>query len=265
MRLLAPQHLVPFVVFATMSGCVLGDAAEEFNPALLFEDRDDGEPNNQVSMDLGMPQEPPLLIFTELLIDAPGSDETVVERGEYIELKNVGDGPADPRNITIFLTDLEQPLLGSVRIEVPPPFGNDPVYEGLQLIQPGQYFVFIRYEDPDVAAISEGLRPGSTYDFGRHANGPTLPHQAGAQRALDVGYRYPNGEVEPSFDQVRWVNGELIGIDDDKPMEFEEGQSLAVDADAEDPIANNNPENWCSPPDRVGQVQGTPGRQTMCP
>ncbi len=249
----------------TANGCVLAESANAypFTPVVQINDEDQGTSNNLVK-DLP-PQDPPFLIFTELLIDAPGADMAVTERGEYIEIKNIGDGPADPREITMFLRDLDNPL-GGVRIKVEDGFSDEEraVVDGLQEILPGEYFVFIRYEDPTAAPISAQLPPGFTYDFGRYANGPTLPHQQGIRRQLDLGYSFPDGG-SAIFDGIRWDGHELLDpVGAGTPMNFSEGEAVSVDEAFEDAEGNNDPANWCSPPDLVGNVQGTPGLPATC-
>lgn len=254
-----------FAATAGASGCVLTDSADSFpfNPVLKFNDRDEGNANSVVE---DLPElDPPSLIFTELLIDAPGSDPSLSERGEYIEIKNVGLGPADPRRITMFLRDPDNPL-AAARIKVEDAFSDEEraVVDGLETIEPGEYFVFIRYEDPTVAAISEQLLPGFTYDFGRYANGPTLPHNQAIRRQLDLGYRFANGETA-IFDEVRWDGHEFVDPEGGpERILFPEGGAIGVDFGSEGPEANDSPANWCIPPNLVGEVQGTPGGPTSC-
>ncbi len=248
------------------SGCVLAESASDFpfRPVLTFDDRDTGPLDDMPLADVPIP-DPPLLIFTEVLIDSPGSDPGLTERGEYVEIKNIGKGPADPRAITMFLRDLDNPL-GGARIRVQDGFGDEEkaIVNGLQAIQPGEYFVFVRYEDPSVAAITAGLAPGYSYDFGRYASGPTLPHQQGVRRQLDLGYSFADGETA-IFDGIRWEGHELLDpVGDGAARSFFEGEAIAVDQAFEGPDANNDPQRWCIPDEEVGAVNGTPGGATSC-
>ena len=62
----------------SLAGCVLQVPADNypFSPQLSFDDEPDAGNSNNVGIDDGVPFEPPLLLFTELLIDAPGEDAT---------------------------------------------------------------------------------------------------------------------------------------------------------------------------------------------
>lgn len=248
------------------SGCVLAESADSypFRPALSVSGTN-STPNNTTPNNT-TPLPPPSLIFTEILIDAPGSDPFVTERGEYIEIKNIGEGPADPRGITMILSDLDE-LVPPGRIEVGIPFSPEEVaaVAALEPIEPGGYFVFARYEVTDSAPLSDVVSPGAIYDYGRFASGPTLPHQEMQRRRLDLGYRYPNGETE-TFDTLRYEGRALVAPEGTGPgLAFDVGLALALDASAEDAAANDDPANWCVPDEMVGSVHGTPGAPTACP
>lgn len=260
-------RLVVLIASSCVAGCVLADSADSypFVPIYpLFEPADAGD-NSNTNDDLPPPV-PPILMFTEVLIDAPGSDPSVAERGEYIEIKNVGEGSADPRRITILLNDLSDPLAGA-RISVAQPLTKEEedVFNGLKMIEPQEYFVFVRHEDPTVAPISDVVPLGLIYDFGRYANGPTLPHQTAARRQLALVYRHPGGETQV-FDSIRWEGRELRDIDGDgKALAFAEGEAVGVDERFEHPDENDDPQRWCVPDVFVGEVAGTPGGPTTCP
>lgn len=270
------------LLFALSAGCVLADPADQypFRPKLEFSGSDGGANNQNNLTDL--PEVvPPRLIFTEILIDAPGEDASFVERGEYIEIKNIGEGPADPRNITMFLNDLNDPLVGD-RIEVATAFTPEEreVVDGLQLMEEGDYFVFVRHEDETVAPITATVAEGYSYDYGRYANGPTLPHQATSRRRLTIGYRFPNGASE-IYDILEWEGHELLDTISEptnsdvdaasdpprmaKPLAFREGEAVGVDDNWETMSGTDDPQNWCVPPVMVGEVSGTPGQVTECP
>lgn len=254
------------LLLATQSGCLLAEPADTypFAPVLAFDPTDVGN-DSGLEADVPPPK-PPLLVFTEVLLDAPSIDLIVTERGEYIEIKNIGEGPADPRQITMILSDVDGGA-PPARIEVVPGFTADEkaAVAALKPIMPNQYFVFIRYEVPEVAPISDHVLPGAIYDFGRYASGPTLPHQTAASRRLELGYRYKNGDTE-TFDTIRWEGHDFIAPEGDgEAVLYGEGQALGVDSSAEDPVLNDDPKKWCVPPNLVGAVNGTPGEASSCP
>ena len=207
------------------------------------------------------PPAPPLLIFTELLIDAPGADPVLGERGEYIEIKNIGDGEADPANITMLLVDPTEKS-PQVRIQVGVPFTDEErmAVERLQPIKPGDYFVFARYDSND-PRLSTLVPEGAFYDYGAFASGPTLPHVVGTARILELGYRL-TADTSVTYDTVSW-EGQGFGTPEEV-LAFEEGLAVGLDAEAETENGNDDIGRWCVPTEEIGAIRGTPGGPTEC-
>lgn len=251
------------------AGCNLSVPASDFpyeGPFLVIftdagEPPQDAEPAPDVEES---PDEEPELLITEVLVHSSSSELGLGEIGEFIEVRNVGEGPADPRNITLLLVDPSAPGGVPARIQVARPTTAEEVkiVSGLQLIEPGEYFVFARYESP-AAPISAGLEPGTWYDYGRYASGPTLSNDQ--PRVLEL--RYISGIDVVHFDSVRWEGGELRPLDDAGPgLAYPPDVSIGVRSDAEDVVGNDDPQNWClsEPFIADSEIRGTPGASSVC-
>ena len=208
--------------------------------------------------------EEPELLITEVLVHSSNSELGFGEIGEFIEVKNIGDGPADPRNITLLLVDPGAPDGVPARIQVARPTTAEEVkiVSGLRPIAPGEHFVFVRYESP-TAPISTGLEPGTSYDYGRYASGPTLSNDQA--RILEL--RYISGLDVIHFDSVRWEAGELRPLDDvGTGLAYPPDVSIGVRPDAENAADNDDPQRWClsEPFIADSEFRGTPGASSAC-
>lgn len=251
---------------ALSSGCVLIESPQNFpyNGPVVIITTDTGSPEDieeepDVAVDLPGPK-PPLLVFTEVLIDSTATWTGLGDRGEYIEIKNIGEGPADPRRVAMQLSDptADNPVKQRIQVALPVTVEEREVVGNLKPIEPGGYFVFVRFETEQIP-VSTVVMPGSSYDFGVYANGPTLA-DAGP-RELELTY-----DAELS-DVVRWQDGQLIAPDGaGDGVAIEPDKALALDVGSEDPQLNDDPKKWCIPPEPFGTgiANGTPGGATDC-
>jgi hypothetical protein len=205
------------------------------------------------------PEERPTLIFTEVMPDSSVEGGAgSVEYGEFIEVKNVGTVPADPRRIVIELEDANR------RITVDP-FPADEreqqVLDGLQPIQPGEYFVFVR-QDSDYYNITAGLEEGTFYEYGRWNEQIPLSN---SERSLTMFYRLSEFEAFVT-DKIEWVSRSLIDPSLQTPTnrEIREDVALGVQEISESQSGNDSPANWCYHAETLpdSPVKASPGGPT---
>lgn len=259
-------------VVAMLAGCNLSEPADNYayqGPFLIIS-TDQGTPPGDVSDtgDMGSPEDmkpagSPELVFTELMVQTSVSQPGLGERGEYIEIKNVGEGPADPTKIVMILADPAAPQQATGRIVVGPPGTPEEidVVSSLASIQPGEYFVFVRFEIPEIP-VSAVVGPGRSYDYGRFASGPALPNDA---RQIELRYNQ-SGMIE-TFDTVRWEGGQLVAPDgESQGPAIEVDTALGVDSDSETPDGNDDPKAWCPHSEMIqgGSALGSPGAPVDC-
>ncbi|MBA2661614.1 MAG: hypothetical protein H0U74_04925 [Bradymonadaceae bacterium] len=202
----------------------------------------------------------PKLIFTELMIRPSQPPHSTQELGEYIEIKNIGDSPADPRKIIIDLIETND------RIEVDRVASSQAeriVLQGLRPIEPGGYFVFVR-EDSDFYQISFHLAQGSYYEYGVWSRQIGLSNQT---RTLSLLYEAEEFEFVKQ-DEVGWRDGSLVDLSGRTPVGLEILRDIALGlrADKEylDGKDRGEPANWCyhvaafAP----GPLYGSPGAAT---
>jgi hypothetical protein len=135
--------------------------------------------------------------------------------------------------------------------------------EALEMIEPGDYFVFVRFES-DVAPVSEVVPASNRYDYGRFASGPSLPNFV--DRRLEL--TYADERTPEPFDVVRWDLGALVAPDGSgEGLVFPEDVSVGLDPSFEDPAANDDPKKWCLSTESIGSgtALGTPGAPAVCP
>ncbi|MFU8805010.1 MAG: hypothetical protein ACNA8W_14450 [Bradymonadaceae bacterium] len=202
------------------------------------------------------PQLGPKLIFTELMIRVSPPPDSFQELGEYIEIKNVGDAPADPRHIVIDL------LQSSERINVDRIIDSEAeriIVNGLKAVPPGGYFVFVR-DDSDYYGITKDLAPGTYYEYGVWNRPIGLPNFTHTLRLL-----YEVGPfVHEQHDEVGWEQGHLIdmtGVSTEN-LQIHEDIAMGVRNHRESAKANSDPANWCYHvlPFGEGFLYGSPGR-----
>lgn len=186
------------------------------------------------------------LIFTELMPDVSAPPEEGVEFGEYIEIKNVGTAPADPRRVVIELVDSDR------RIRVDPFADNEEeqkVLDGLEPIDPGEYFVFLRRDD-EYYGFDQALDPSRYYEYGRFSEDVPL---ANSSRGLQLAYQPTEFQLE-YHDEVAWVDGELIDPSgsSNETLAMREDVAWGVEPESEDKDANADPQNWCYHQETIG-------------
>jgi hypothetical protein len=210
------------------------------------------------AIDTAKPSGKPYLIFTELMPDSSSPPEDSTEYGEYLEIKNVGTAPADPRRIIIQLSGSDR------RIQVDPfPAGDEEreVFEGLQLIEPGEYFVFVRQDDPHYK-LTNRLDDGTFYEYGRWFDAVPLSNSS---RRLQLSYRASEFNLV-AHDAVEWASHRLIDPTGDSNATLAGREDIAwgVHPDFEDATGNNDPANWCFHVDALlaSPVKASPGAPT---
>ena len=206
------------------------------------------------------PEDRPVLIFTEVMPDSSvEGGASSVEYGEFVEIKNIGKVPADPRRIIIEFEDADR------RIAVDP-FPSDEreqqVLDELQPIEPGEYFVFVR-KDTDYYRITEGLEAGTFYEYGRW-NNEQLP-LSNSERTLTLFYRFSDFEAFVT-DKIEWVSRSLIDPSLQTPTnrEIREDVALGVQEISESQSGNDSPANWCYHAETLpdSPVKASPGGPT---
>lgn len=221
--------------------------------------------NNTMDMPPDLPVGEPELVITELLINTSAMDNNIStgELGEYVEIKNVGDGPADPRQISFRLLNVGTGSEGTITVALPTTSEQVEVYQGLKVIEPGQYFVFARHVVADVP-INDVLEAGTFYDYGRWGEGDSLSNSG--ERLLEL--QYFNGTEIQQFDSVRWISGNLVPPEGDSPtLAIQEDRALSVRGGLETTTGNDSPDTWCEESATIGAgiVAGTPGTAPGCP
>jgi hypothetical protein len=268
-----PLRTIACFALVLLAGCNLSEPAShyEYQGPYLIITTDQGRPTPDVEQPEDMHEPPdmgpagsPVLVFTELMLATSATAPTLGERGEYIEIKNVGDAPADPTKIVMILADPARPdqMLGRISIAPPATPEEIQVVSSLEPIGPGEYFVFVRFETAE-APVSSVIGSGRSYDYGRYASGPAMANDGPRQIEL----RYNEAGVIETFDTVRWENGRLVAPDGSgQGPGIEPDTALGVDAMAESPEGNDDPANWCLHTDVIGEGTslGSPGASVDC-
>lgn len=236
-------------------------------PKDLPEPVEDMEPIEDMAppedMEPDLPSGPPELVITEIMINT-GPQANGGEIGEYLEVKNVGVSPIDPRAISLVLHN-EMGRSGTVVISQPSSDEQLAIFNGLQDIQPGSYFVFARFEIPELPLL-EIMGAGNYFDFGTWGN--LISFANSGERRIEVQYFSPEGFQ--ILDSVRWVSSELRPTDpelESPGLEIVEDISLGVRPGFEDVDSNDNPENWClesAPVAGPDSFLGSPGKPSLC-
>jgi hypothetical protein len=202
------------------------------------------------------PQLGPMLVFTELMVRVSAPPDSFQELGEYIEIKNIGDAPADPRRIVISLVESNERILVDNVIESD---AERFVVQTLKPIQPGGYFVFVRNDSP-YYGITRQLSPGSYYEYGIWYRSIGLPNFT---RTLRLLYRVDEF-IHEQHDEVGWRQGQLVDLtgENSATLAITEDIALGVRPGFENAKANTDPANWCYHvlPFGEGPLHGSPGQ-----
>lgn len=202
-----------------------------------------------------LPQLGPMLVFTELMIRTSPPPNSFQELGEYIEIKNVGDAPADPRRIVIDLVE------SSERISVDRVIDSEAerlIVTSLKPVPPGGYFVFVR-DDSNHYGITQNLSPGTYYEYGVWNRSIGLPNFT---RTLRLLYEV-DSFVHEEHDEIGWAQGRLIDLrgESGESLQIIEDIAMGVRQGRESAKANSDPANWCYHvlPFGEGPLYGSPG------
>ena len=275
-----------FLAILTLSGCNLSidTDAYPYQRLTIVEDTgvdegtdtsmvaDSGQDMDVIEQDMGQdvavdmePVGEPDLMITEILINtseinALGNGEV----GEFIEVKNVGTAAADPRKVSFQITS---DTGGAQTISVPNPTTSDQleVYEALHLIEPGDYFVFVRFVT-DGMPLADVLPVGTYFDYGQA--GITVALANSGERVLTL--QYFDGRTIRPHDSVRWSANALRPSDasmGEPSLDILEDVSMSVGRAFETPVGNNDPSAWCNEITEVAGPEtffGSPGQGAIC-
>jgi len=240
---------------------VATDMDTDFAPADMGE-----EPDSPIDIpDDGpdLPAELPRLMITEIMINTSPLGSSG-ELGEYIEVKNVGSSPIDPRRVSFIL---HNDLGRSNSISIPPPVTPEQLemYNALNFIAPGGYFVFIRFAIPELP-IESIVGAGNYFDFGTFGTASSIGNSGSRSAEL----QYFDGDGFVSMDTVRWAGNALRPSDpevDTPSLTVVEDVSFGVRPAFEHPDLNNTPDNWCletRPASGPDSFIGSPGGPARC-
>lgn len=233
------------------------DAAQDAADAALDAAPEVGDVGDADAAD-AQPSGKPYLIFTELMPDVTTPPNGSVETGEYVEVKNIGTAPADPRRIII-------QLAGSNRLIQVNPFPVDEegrrVFEQLQDIAPGEYFVFVR-QDSNYYKLTAGLAEGTYYEYGRWSDAVPLSNST---RRLVLSYRTDEFH-RVQQDAIEWASHSLIDPagGSDATLALREDAAWGVMSEYEDAHDNDDPAHWCYHVDPLpdSPIKASPGAPT---
>lgn len=241
------------------TGCNLSIDVEDhpYPDAIISDPEDAGNPPDARAPDTG-PTQGPILLITELMIRPTPPPDFSQELGEYIEIYNAGDEAIDPRDLVIELLETND------RIEVDR-FVSSPeeeaVVAGLQPIEPGEFFVFLREDDPSYQ-ITDSLEEGSYYEYGRWQRPISLTNFSRTLRLVEI-----RGEFQFHIHhQLAWRQGHLTDLDEIFPTELDIRQDIAFGLRPSITTAEEarDPANWCYHLQTFssGPLLGSPGRPT---
>ncbi len=233
-------------------GTPLPDMAGDTTPDLA--------PDMEIDMGpVGVPE----LMITEVLINTSllvGNGEV----GEFIEIKNVGSGPADPRQVTFqVVSDGGAPQT----ISVPTPTNAEQlaIHKALKPILPGEYFVYVRFVSDDFPLTSLTPVPPH-FDYGE--GGVLVSLGNSGSRTLTM--QYFDGQTSETQDSIRWSSNALRPIADGEltpSLAVIEDVSFSVGRDFENRTDNDLPDKWCEEITEVagpGTVFASPGGPSIC-
>lgn len=249
-----------------------GDQQEDLTtlPDMKMPDQDLAEMPGEEMGPKDMPPDMPKpklgvrLIFTEVMIKtSKRGNSGNSEPGEYIEIANVGDEPAELRRVQIRL-DTSTVLVLRVDLGASPDAQEQAQYDAIALLQPGEHFVFVRDDDADFG-ITQGLPLGSFFEW--HWSQPMIA-LANTTRQLTLAYDRPMGL---SFqDVISWSGEDLVDqgtMMADEAYPVTQDVAFMLDERFYSAQGNDSVTAWCLAaeiiPGNTG-MRGTPGRSGMC-
>ncbi len=202
----------------------------------------------------------PEIIFTEIL---PWSSITAGvstdERGEFIEIKNVGNVAIDPEDIFIEIRDSQDgDPIQTIEVIKPRSQAALEATEALRPIEPGSYFVFIRYQTERSPLTIDASK---FYDYGEF--GEKIELDQSEERFLSLSYREENRIVVS--DQLSWETNQFRA-NRSGALEMEVDRSIVLDQSKENNEDNNEVSNWCLEKNfaQLGGINATPGKHSDC-
>lgn len=219
---------------------------------------------DDVEVDEG-PVGTPMLVITEVLVNTSEmSGIGAGEIGEFIEIKNVGTAAADPRRVSFQIVS-DTAMAQTISVPQPTTEEQVTIQGALQAIEPGDYFVYVRYAAVGLP-LGSVLAEGTYYDFGQ--GGVTVSLANSGERVLSA--QYFDGKSVRTHDSVRWSSNALRPSDpelDEPSLEILEDVSLSVGRDFETADGNDTPTSWCVEFTEVagpGTYFATPGAGANC-
>ena len=241
-------------------GCNLLIDLESYPYPLPFPD-DPLPPDAGIEADIfddPQPRQGPQLLITEVMIRPSTPPDSTSELGEYIESQNVGDEPIHPRDIVIEILETNDRIYVDRLISTPE---ERDVFDSLQPIAPGAFFVFLRRDDPYYQITAE-LPKGSFYEYGRWHRSVSLSNFSRTLRLVEI-------QDEFSFQihhQIGWREGYLVDLSGQSHLRhpIREDIAFGLRSGISDPDDAADITNWCYHTTRFGDgpLLGSPGRRT---
>lgn len=202
----------------------------------------------------------PEIIFTEIL---PWSSVNVGiledERGEFIEIKNIGNVALDPQDIFIEIRDSKNGNpIQTIEVIKPRSEAAIEATEALKFIEPGAYFVFIRYQTEKSPL---DLDASQFYDYGEF--GEKIELDQTEERYLTLSFRGEEGIIVS--DRLSWKANQFRANESGE-LAMEVDRSVVLDRRKENNQDNNEVSNWCIEKNlaQLGGINATPGKHSIC-
>lgn len=198
----------------------------------------------------------PRLLMTEFMLRPQGRADDGQRSGQYIEIYNAGDEAIDPRQLVIEVQETNERILIDVD-------GDDSdaadAADAVAPIAPGEFFVFIRRDDPTYEITAE-LADDRYFEYGRWGDDVELSATRQTIRLLEM-----RGEFEFRIHhQAGWRQGRLVDLSEKSSttVAIAESVGLGLLSDIDDVEDAADPDNWCLHIERFGQgpLYGSPGQ-----
>lgn len=252
------------LIILSLAGCHLSIELDDYTyphsePDQDINDTSDARPAPDADVEQ-TPTKPrgPQLLITELMIFPSPPPGLTAEFGEYIEIQNVGDTTIDPRSLVIEILESNE------RIAVDPIVASpeeEAVVQGLRPIKPGDFFLFLRADDP-YYQITDNLEPGTFYEYGRWNRSISLPNQSRTIRLVELreDWRFI------VHHEVGWRQGSLVDLSERSQIRLDLRKDIALGLRPEITTTDEaaDPRNWCYHvlSFSSGPLRGSPGGPT---
>jgi hypothetical protein len=230
-----------------MPGDMPSDMPEPVDMRDMAEPPDMGPDMLDMDMEIivDLPSGPPELIFTELLVDAPGMS---AEPGEFFEIYSKGPTSIDLKDLCIQLVNEDS--MNDPDNYVPgiiTDLGGQSV-----VLSPGSYSIFINGAGSDMPAMDHPVIEALLTDLPDNVNlfyigaGSGLFSNGGTRALEIVEGSFCEGEV---LDRIAWrgaLHGSVISEDDLSPkVSSASGISWSLQSDGYSAAGNDTTEHWC--------------------